>query len=94
MQPVRKQEGDKGAAEESHFKEALVELSKTRAFPVAGSHEILKFAADFRAISLSQTTTSAVQCTLRCIGVIWAQSWSTSIRDTIQNGVQSLQTIH
>ena len=61
MQPVRKQEGDKGAgAEESHFKEALVELSKTRAFPVAGSYEILKFAADFRAISLSQTTTSAV----------------------------------
>ena len=56
MQPMRKQEGDKGAAaEESHFKEALVELSKT----VAGSHEILKFAAEFRAISLSQTTTSA-----------------------------------
>ena len=59
MQPVRKQEGDKGAgSEESHFKEALVELSKTRAFPVLGSREILKFAADFRAISLSQTTTS------------------------------------
>ena len=62
MQPVRKQEGDKvAAAEESHFKEALVELSKTRAFPVLGSREILKFAADFRAISLSQTTTSAPQ---------------------------------